>query len=87
MIIWISFILFGVAIFLLFDDKKSKVVNYFPKLKKTKKEDDISVIDISGLLPRASWRSIRRDLHPTIGILGSRAKLIVLFYVIFSVFI
>ncbi|MEZ8606337.1 MULTISPECIES: type II secretion system F family protein [unclassified Vibrio] len=85
--IWISFILFGIAIFLLFDDEKSKVVNFFPKLKKTQKEDDISVIDISGLLPRASWRSIRRDLHPTIGILGSRAKLIVLFYVIFSVFI
>ncbi|MDN2480403.1 type II secretion system F family protein [Vibrio agarivorans] len=82
--LWVSLILFGIAVILLFDDKKSRVVSYFPDAQLHEQDNDVSAINVRSLMPKASWRDIRRDMVPTLQILGPRANIIIAVYMALS---
>ncbi|BDP36029.1 type II secretion system protein F [Vibrio parahaemolyticus] len=85
MILWISFILFCVAILFLLSGKKSKVENYFPEVEV--EEDIITAINLNVLIEQKPWQRFKNMVSPAIKVLGPRAYVIIFIFLCLSAYI
>ncbi|WP_321282411.1 type II secretion system F family protein [uncultured Vibrio sp.] len=80
--LWISFILFCIAILFLLSGKKSKIENYFPETEVD--EDIITAINLNALLDQNLWQRLKNSVSPAIKVLGPRAYLITFLFLCLS---
>lgn len=79
MMLWISIILFGLALYLLLSNKQSKISGYFPESEVD--EEIVSAINLNSLMEQKRWQRFKNNLSPTIQVLGPRANLIIVAFV------
>ena len=82
MMLWISFILFCIAILFLLSGKKSKIENYFPETEVD--EDIITAINLNALLDQNLWQRLKNSVSPAIKVLGPRAYFITFLFLCLS---
>lgn len=82
MMLWISFILFCIAILFLLSGKKSKIENYFSETEVD--EDIITAINLNALLDQNLWQRLKNSVSPAIKVLGPRAYLITFLFLCLS---
>ena len=80
--LWISFILFCIAILFLLSGKKSKIENYFPETEVD--EDIITAINLNALLDQNLWQRLKNSVSPAIKVLGPRAYFITFLFLCLS---
>ncbi|GLR03366.1 TadB involved in pilus formation and/or protein secretion [Vibrio hyugaensis] len=79
MMLWISIILFGLALYLLLSNRQSKISGYFPESEVD--EEIISAINLNSLMEQKRWQRFKNNLSPTIQVLGPRANFIIVAFV------
>lgn len=79
MMLWISIILFGLALYLLLSNKQSKISGYFPESEVD--EEIISAINLNSLMEQKRWQRFKNNLSPTIQVLGPRANFIIVAFI------
>lgn len=79
MMLWISIILFGLALYLLLSNKQSKISGYFPEPEVD--EEIISAINLNSLMEQKRWQRFKNNLSPTIQVLGPRANFIIVAFI------
>ncbi|MGI9947855.1 type II secretion system F family protein [Vibrio hyugaensis] len=77
--LWISIILFGLALYLLLSNRQSKISGYFPESEVD--EEIISAINLNSLMEQKRWQRFKNNLSPTIQVLGPRANFIIVAFV------
>ncbi|YCO05503.1 type II secretion system F family protein [Vibrio sp. VNB-15] len=77
--LWISIILFGLALYLLLSNKQSKISGYFPESEVD--EEIISAINLNSLMEQKRWQRFKNNLSPTIQVLGPRANFIIVAFI------
>lgn len=79
MMLWISIILFGLALYLLLSNKQSKISGYFPESEVD--EEIVSAINLNSLMEQKRWQRFKNNLSPTIQVLGPRANFIIVAFI------
>lgn len=79
MMLWISTILFGLALYLLLSNKQSKISGYFPESEVD--EEIVSAINLNSLMEQKRWQRFKNNLSPTIQVLGPRANFIIVAFI------
>lgn len=79
MMLWISIILFGLALYLLLSNKQSKISGYFPESEVD--EEIVSAINLNSLMEQKRWQRFKNNLSPTIQVLGPRASFIIVAFI------
>ncbi|HDM7598088.1 TPA: hypothetical protein PZ808_003026, partial [Staphylococcus aureus] len=82
MMLWIAFILFGIAVLLLTSYRRSKIENYFPETEVD--EDIIAAINLNALMEQKRWQRFKNNLSPAIKVLGPRANFIIFVFIVLS---
>ncbi|MET2854031.1 type II secretion system F family protein [Vibrio owensii] len=77
--LWISIILFGLALYLLLSNKQSKISGYFPESEVD--EEIVSAINLNFLMEQKRWQRFKNNLSPTIQVLGPRANFIIVAFI------
>ncbi|MFH0286345.1 type II secretion system F family protein [Vibrio owensii] len=77
--LWISIILFGLALYLLLSNKQSKISGYFPESEVD--EEIVSAINLNSLMEQKRWQRFKNNLSPTIQVLGPRANFIIVAFI------
>lgn len=85
MMLWIAFILFGIAVLLLTGQRRSKIGNYFPETEVD--EDIITAINLNALMEQKRWQRFKSNLSPAIKVLGPRANFIIFVFVVLSAYL
>ncbi len=85
MMLWIAFILFGIAVLLLTSHRRSKIGNYFPETEVD--EDIIAAINLNALMEQKRWQRFKNNLSPAIKVLGPRANFIIFVFVVLSAYL
>lgn len=83
--LWIAFILFGIAVLLLTGQRRSKIGNYFPETEVD--EDIITAINLNALMEQKRWQRFKSNLSPAIKVLGPRANFIIFVFVVLSAYL
>lgn len=79
MMLWVSIILFGLALYLLLSNKQSKISGYFPESEVD--EEIVSAINLNSLMEQKRWQRFKNNLSPTIQVLGPRANFIIVAFI------
>lgn len=85
MMLWISIILFGLALYLLLSNKQSKISGYFPESEVD--EEIVSAINLNSLMEQKRWQRFKNNLSPTIQVLGPRANFIIVAFIFIVVYL
>ncbi|MCR9941185.1 type II secretion system F family protein [Vibrio owensii] len=83
--LWISIILFGLALYLLLSNKQSKISGYFPESEVD--EEIVSAINLNSLMEQKRWQRFKNNLSPTIQVLGPRANFIIVAFIFIVVYL
>lgn len=78
--VWLSLILFAIALLLMQTSKQNKVKRFFDD-EQTVSSESLNAVNIQSLAGKKKWQSFASTLSPTLQVLGPRSSLYITLYI------